>query len=183
MTAPAPGQLLVPAPAGAGHADPYHRPWRQRRLWQRRLHKPLALAGSVAVTAAGQGACGAGRDGLGTNAGPCFMALPTAKRAVGGHGSLAGVRLVDVSRFTARNGPAMYALLSLLPVRPTHDVCLVAYTGSFTPGQVEQPLGPLPPGGAGRYAIAVVTTPKPGLLGTFVVRHEPLNFTRLHVGF
>lgn len=183
MTAPAPGQLLVPAPAGAGHADPYHRPWRQRRLWQRRLHKPLALAVSVAVTAAGLGACGAGRDGLGTNAGPCFMALPTAKRAVGGHGSLAGVRLVDVSRFTARNGPAMYALLSLLPVRPAHDVCLVAYTGSFTPGQVEQPLGPPPPGGAGRYAIAVVTTPKPGLLGTFVVRHEPLNFTRLHVGF
>jgi hypothetical protein len=183
MTAPAPGLPLAPSLAGAGPADPCRRPWRQRRPRQRRLHKPLALAVSVAVTAAALGACGAGRDVLGTNAGPCFMALPTAKRAVGGRGSLAGIRLVDVSRFTARNGRAMYDLLSLLPVRPAHDVCLVAYTGSFTPGQVEQPLGPPPSGGMGRYAIAVVTTPKPGLLGTFVVRHEPLNFTRLHVGF
>lgn len=183
MTAPVSGLPPAPAPAGAWHAGPYLRPWRHRRPRRRRRYKPLALAISVAVTAAALGACGAGRDGLGTNAGPCFMALPTAKRAVGGRGSLAGVRLVDVSRFTARNGRAMYELLSLLPARPAHDVCLVAYTGSFTPGQVEQPLGPPPSGGAGRYAIAVVTTPKPRLLATFVVRHEPLNFTRPHVGF
>jgi hypothetical protein len=183
MTASAPGLPPAPALAEAGRADLYRRPWRYRRRRRRWLYKPLALAVSVAVTTVGLGACGAGRDGLGTNAGPCFMALPTAKRAVGGRGSLAGVRLVNVSRFSARNGRAMHELLSLLPVRPAHDVCLVAYTGSFTLGQVEQPLGPPPPGGVGRYAIAVVTTPKPGLLGTFVVRHDPLNFTRLHVGF
>jgi hypothetical protein len=60
---------------------------------------------------------------------------------------------------------------------------VVAYTGSFTLGQVEQPAGLPPPGGAGRYAIAVVTTPHSALLGTFVVQRLPMNFTRAHVGF
>jgi hypothetical protein len=35
----------------------------------------------------------------------------------------------------------------------------------------------------GKYAIAVMTTPTSGLLGTFVVRHLPLTFNRAHVGF
>ena len=49
--------------------------------------RPLALAVSVAVMVAGTGACGAGRNILGTNTGPCFMALPTARRAVEGRTS------------------------------------------------------------------------------------------------
>ena len=146
-----------------------------------RLRRPLALALSIAVTASGAAACGAGRDILGTNTSPCFLALPVAKKAVEGRGSLAGVRLVDVSRLTA-NERALRNLLDQLPIPSSHEVCLVAFTGSFTPGQVELPFGPVPASGAVRFAIAVVTIPKAVLLGTFVVQHEPLSFKREHVG-
>jgi hypothetical protein len=147
------------------------------------IGRPLAALALIASTAIGLGGCGAGRDALGTNAGPCFMALPVAKQAVAGRGKFIGVRLTDVSKLTAPNERAMRALLDLLPAAPAHDVCLVAYTGSFTPGQVERYLGPPPAGGVGRYAIAVVTVPNPDLLATFVVRQAPLTFTRVHVGF
>ncbi len=147
-----------------------------------RMHRPLALVLSIAVTAAGVAACGAGRDILGTNTSPCFLALPVAKRAVQGRGSLAGVRLVDVSRLTS-NERALRQLLDQLPIPSSHEVCLVAFTGSYTPGQVELPFGPVPASGAGRFAIAVVTIPKAALLGTFVVQREPLSFRREHIGF
>jgi hypothetical protein len=180
MTAVVFGLLPPPESARARREYPRRRAHGRRRPW---LRGPAALIVSIAVTAAGLGACGAGRDALGTNAGPCFAALPVARHAVGGRGSLAGVRLVSVSSLTARSERALRELLDLLPVPPAHDVCLVAYSGSFTPGQVERPLGPPPAAGAGRYAIVAVTTPKPKLLATFVVRHVPLNFRRTHVGF
>jgi hypothetical protein len=184
MTLSAYGLLPPPEPAGARHEDPRRRARSHRRPRWRRLRRPVALIVSVLVTASGLTACGAGRDALGTNAGPCFAALPVAKQAVRGRGSLAGVRLVDASHLTARSQRALHKLLGMLPAPPTHDVCLVAYAGSFTPGQVERPVEPPPPGSVGRYAIAVVTTtPKPELLATLVVRHEPLAFTRVHVGF
>jgi hypothetical protein len=147
----------------------------------RRLRRPLALALSIAVTAAGVAACGAGRDILGTNTSPCFLALPVAKKAVAGRGSLAGVRLVDVSKLTPSER-ALRELLDQLPIPPSHEVCLVAFTGSYVPFQVELPFGPVPASGAGRFAIAVVTIPKAVLLGTFLVQREPLSFKREHVG-
>jgi hypothetical protein len=155
------------------------RPGRGRRgaRWLRGL---LLLVASVAVTI-GLSDCGAGRGLLGTSSSPCFIALPVAKHAVGGRGSLTGVRLVDPASLTARNEPAMHGLLDKLRVQRGHDVCLVAYTGSFTPRQVQRPVGPHPRSSV-RYAIAVVTTAKPRLLGTFVVRREPLDFTHTHLG-
>jgi hypothetical protein len=147
-----------------------------------RLHRPLALALSIAVAAAGVAACGAGRETLGTNTSPCFLALPAAKKAVEGRGSLAGVRLVDVSKLPPGDR-ALRELLDQLPIPSSREVCLVAFTGSYTAAQVELPFGPVPASGVGRFAIAVVTIPKAMLLGTFVVRHEPLSFRREHVGF
>ena len=152
------------------------------RRWPAR---PLALAVSVAVMVAGSGACGAGRNILGTNTGPCFLALPVAKRAVEGRGKLAGVRLIDIPKLTSVPGDrAVRALLDQIAVPLPRDVCLVAYAGSFTLSQVEQPTGLLPPGpgGVGRYAIVVVTAPTSALLGTFVVPRLPLDFTHTHVG-
>jgi hypothetical protein len=148
-----------------------------------RLHRPLALVLSIAVTAAAVVACGAGRDILGTNTSPCFVALPVAKKAVKGRGTLDGVRLVDVDRFTAPSDRSLRKLLDQLPIPSSHEICLVAFTGSYTLGQVELPFGPVPPSGAGRYAIAVVTFPKAKLLGTFVAPREPLSFKREHLGF
>jgi hypothetical protein len=143
---------------------------------------PLALVLAIALTAAGVAACGAGRGILGTNTSPCFLALPTAKRAVEGHGSLAGLRLIDIPRLTAPGDRAIRNLLAQLPSPHPREVCLIAYSGTFAPGQVEQPIGPPPPATTGRYAIAVVTTPGSGLLGTFIVQHEPVNFRRSHLG-
>ncbi len=132
------------------------------------------------MLAAGLTACGAGRDAFGTGAAPCFMALPAARRATDGRGRLAGVALTDRARLTRRANRELYDLLSLLPRRAARDVCVVAFRGRFTPGQVRQATGP-PPGGAARFAIAVVRVPKPVLLGTFLVRRPPIAVNRSHV--
>ncbi len=183
MTASAPGVLSAATSPRTGGETSYRRPPGHRRARRRRRQGPLALAVSIAVAATGLGACGAGRDILGTNTGPCFLTLPVAKRAVEGRGTLAGVRRIDVTKLATPSDRAVRDLIDLLPVPPPHDICLVAYTGSFTSGQVDQPVGPLPPGTAGRYAIAVVAAAEPRLLGTFIVRRLPLNFSRAHVGF
>jgi hypothetical protein len=151
-----------------------------QRRWRR---VPVALAVSVAVTAAGTGACGAGRNILGTNTSTCFLALPVAKRAVENRGKLAGVRMIDIPKLT--NSPddrRVRDLLALLTVPLPRDVCLVAYTGSYTLAQVGQPAGLPPSRGEARYAIAVVTSPGSQLVGTFVVERLPLTFTRQHLG-
>lgn len=148
--------------------------------FRRLVRATLGVVASIALIV-GLDACGAGRGVLGTSTSPCFIALPVAKRAVEGRGSLAGIRLVDVSTLTARNERALHNLLESLPLRPVHDVCLIAYAGSFTPGQVER-VGHYTQGHA-RFAIVVVTTPKPRLLGTILVQHMPLSFNHAHVGF
>jgi hypothetical protein len=180
MTASALSPLTAPTSLAAAHE--HERPRGRRGPRRRWLDRPLTFVLLIAVTV-GVGACGAGRGILGTNTSPCFLALPVAKRAVEGRGSLDGVRLVDVTRLTGRGDLALRELLDLLPIPPSHEVCLVAYQGSFTVGQVELPSGPIPPSGVGRYAIAVVTIPGSMLLGTLVVRHEPLSFKHEHLGF
>jgi hypothetical protein len=179
MTASALGPLTAPTSLAAHE---HERPGGHRGPRRRWLDRPLTLVLATAV-ALGAGACGAGRAILGTNTSPCFLALPVAKRAVAGRGSLDGVRLIDVDRLTSRGDRPLRELLELIPIPPSHTVCLVAYRGSFTIGQVELPVGPIPPSGVGRYAIAVVTSPGSTLLGTFVVRHEPLSFKHEHLGF
>jgi hypothetical protein len=181
MTASALSPLT--APTSLATAGEHERPHGRRRSRRRWLDRPLSLALSIAVATVGAGACGAGRAILGTNTSPCFLALPVAKRAVAGRGSLDGVRLVDVTRLTGHDGRALRELLDLMPIPASHQVCLVAYQGSFTVGQVELPFGPIPPSGVGRYAIAVVTIPGSMLLGTLVLRHEPLSFKHEHLGF
>jgi hypothetical protein len=179
MTASALSPLTAPTALAARE---HERPHGRRGARWRWLDRPLTLV-LLIVTVVGAGACGAGRAILGTNTSPCFLALPVAKRAVGGRGSLDGVRLVDVGRLTGRGDRALRELLDLMPLPSSHEVCLVAYQGSFTVGQVELPFGPIPPSGVGRYAIAVVTIPGSMLLGTLVVRHEPLSFKHEHLGF
>jgi hypothetical protein len=154
-----------------------HGPFRAPARW---LNRPLALFLSASVAAAGLTACGAGRNVLGTNTSPCFVALPIATRAVHARGSLAGVRLVDTARLGA-GGRFMRDLLGMLPTSPPRELCVVAYVGSFTPDQVEMPAGLPPAGIAERYAIVLVTVTKPRLLGTFVIQHEPIAFAHRHV--
>ena len=156
---------------------------RQRRPAQRRSRAaPAVIAAVLAVLlAAGLAGCGAGRDAFGSSAGPCFMALPAARRATEGHGRLAGVALTDRTRLTRKANRELYDLLSLLPRRAARDVCVVAFRGRFTPGQVKLASGPRPAGGAARFAIAVIRVPKPALLGTFLARRPPIAVNRSHV--
>lgn len=149
-----------------------------RRRW---LVRPLALV-LAAATATGVGACGAGRNVLGTSTSPCFLALPIARQAVEGRGSFDGVRLVNVARLATRNDRGLNKLLKTLPIPSSHEVCLVAYVGSYRPDQVERPFGPVPLADVGRYAIAVVTIPKSVLLGTFLAQREPISFKHEHLG-
>jgi hypothetical protein len=181
MTASALSPLTAPTSLATAHE--HERPRGHRGPRRRWLDRPLTLVLSIAIAVVGVGACGAGRAILGTNTAPCFLALPVAKHAVEGRGSLDGVRLVDVTRLTGRGNRALRELLDLMPIPPSHEVCLVAYRGSFTVGQVELPFGPIPPSGVGRYAIAVVTIPGSMLLGTLVLQHEPLSFKHEHLGF
>jgi hypothetical protein len=74
-----------------------------------------------------------------------FSTLPIAKQAVEGRGSFDGVRLVNVATLTARSDRGLRELLDTLPIPSSHEVCLVAYTGSYQADQVELPFGPVPP--------------------------------------
>jgi hypothetical protein len=125
----------------------------------------------VSLTLAG---CTTARNTLGTNASPCFEALAVAEDAVHDNGRLAGVHLESMADagadlhlrrdLAARAGPAV------------HDVCVVSYRGVYGAGQVQRPLGALPPGGIGHYAIILVSKPQNKLLGTVLRLTQPLRF-------
>jgi hypothetical protein len=57
-------------------------------------------------------------------------------------------------------------------------VCVAAFTGKFTKGEVSKPLGRT----AGPLAVVVSTSPGNKLLGTVIFSHAPLNFGHSHFG-
>ena len=87
-----------------------------------------AVAGLV-VAASLLTACSAARTGQGTTDESCYLALPTAAKAVGGHGHLAGVRKFTLSGLHGV-APRLYGRLAD-DVPKGQDVCVVAYTGHF----------------------------------------------------
>ena len=141
-----------------------------RRRWRSMVAAVVALAG---VTLAG--GCTSARNGLGTNASPCFLSLPIAADAVHERGSLQGVRLIDAAAIAA--SPRLRDVLSARVGTPIATVCAFSYRGSFTPADVEQPFGVTPPGtGPWPYAVVLVSSPGNVLLGTAVLEHEPMRF-------
>ena len=124
----------------------------------------LVVAGSLLT------ACSAARTGQGTTAESCYLELPTAAKAVGGHGHLAGVRKFTLSGLHGV-APRLYRHLAD-DVPKGQDVCVVAYTGHFSAAMVSRPLGR----SAGKLAVVVVTTPGNKLLGTLVLVKLPVRF-------
>ena len=122
------------------------------------------------------GGCGVARNELGTVNSNCYVALPTAYAAVHHHGKLHGVRLVSVSSLRTRAPHLYQAAKSTAPPVP-RQVCLVAFSGTFTATQVREPLGKK----AGILAVVEVSYPGKRLLGTLLVRHVPLTFLHTHV--
>jgi hypothetical protein len=141
---------------------------------QDRTHSPrrgcTAVAASLVLAATLLTACSAARTGLGTTDESCYLALPTAAKAVGGHGHLEGVRKYTVQSLRGV-APRLYAHFGHTMPK-NKSVCLAAYTGHFTESAVSKPLGRK----AGTLAVAIVTTPGNELVATLILTKIPVRF-------
>ena len=140
-------------------------------FWRRGRCALCALALATLVLAG----CSSARVGLGTSDESCYLALPTAAKAVGGHGHLEGVRKFT---FSGLHGvaPRLYGQLRNDHVAPKQAVCVAGYSGHFTASEVARPLGRP----SGTLAVAVVTTPANHLLGTLILTKLPVRFEHTH---
>jgi hypothetical protein len=127
-------------------------------------------ASALIVGAALLSACSAARTGLGTTDESCYLALPTAAKAVAHHGHLSGVRKYTLGSLHGM-APGLYGHLSH-DVPKGQSVCLAGYTGHFVASEVSKPFGR----GSGTLAVAVVTTPGNKLLGTLILTKIPVRF-------
>jgi hypothetical protein len=127
----------------------------------------LALAASLLA------ACSSARTDIGTTDESCYLALPTAAKAVGSHAHLHGVRKYSLSAMKSV-APKLYGRLAH-DVPKGKSVCLAAYTGHFTQESVSKPLGRP----AGTLAVAVVTIPGNELLGTLILPKIPVRFQHM----
>jgi hypothetical protein len=119
----------------------------------------------VAVTAMLLAGCASPRNGLNAGGTACFKAIPPALDRVHHKGSLVGVRQVNAARL-ARRRPEFAQF-------GNRNLCLVAFSGNYQPGDVPnaQPPGP------GRYALVVVDLRRTSVVAAAVVEDLPLRFT------
>jgi hypothetical protein len=137
------------------------------------------LAGALVLGLTGGlvSACSAVRNALGTTNGSCFVALPAANAAVGGHGKLIGVRLLAVSDLKSLS-PKLYQAAVDAPGPRVTRVCLVAFRGRFSASGVHHPIGHP----TGRLAVVEIEYPDKRLLATLLIRRLPLSFGHNHIG-
>ena len=114
--------------------------------------------------------CSSARSDTGTTADSCYLALPTAAKAVGGHGHLEGVRKYTLTNLHSI-APKLYGQLAR-DIPKKQAICVAGYSGHFTAAEVSKPLGHP----SGKLAVAVVTTPGNRLLGTLVLSKIPVRF-------
>jgi hypothetical protein len=140
----------------------------------RRARTIGAWAAGVALAALVAAGCSSARIGLGTSDETCYLQLPTAAKAVGGHGHLAGVRKYSIGNLKPI-APRLYDVLAD-QVPKNQAVCLAAYSGHFTSAMVTKPLGR----DEGKLAVAVVTSPHNDVLGTLILNRIPVRFSHTH---
>jgi hypothetical protein len=130
--------------------------------------------GAVMLCAATFAGCSSARVDLGTTDESCYLALPTASKAVGGHGHLAGIRKYRIQDMK-NVAPRLYDYLADQAPK-TQVICIAGYTGHFTQAMVEKPLGrPM-----GKLAVVVVTSPGNKVLGTLILEKIPVRFQHTH---
>jgi hypothetical protein len=135
-------------------------------------------AGLCAVAAAvSVGGCAATRTELGLSDGLCYVALPPAKAAVHGKGSLIGFRLRKVSDLRAVHPLSPLPRAGGIRVNGGTRLCLVGFHGAFTASDVRRPRGR--PNGP--VAVVVLTYPSNRLLGTVILDRPPLPFGHTHL--
>jgi hypothetical protein len=120
--------------------------------------------------------CTTPRDNLGTSDSACYLAIPAATGAVGGHGRFLGVHLLTLRALRKESPDLFHALGTARP--PSQQVCVAAFAGSFHATDVASPKG----GTSGNTAVVVETIPSIALLGTVIVTHTPFRFGHAHVG-
>jgi hypothetical protein len=133
-----------------------------------------SLAAALVLGAALLASCSSARTDFGTTDDSCYLALPTAAKAVGGHGHLEGVRKYTLSSLRSV-APRLYGRLAG-NVSKEQGVCIAGYSGHFTAAEVSKPLGRP----SGTLAVAVVTTPANKLLGTLILTKLPVRFQHTH---
>jgi hypothetical protein len=140
----------------------------------RRARTIGAWAAGLALAATVCAGCSSARIGLGTTDETCYLQLPTAAKAVGGHGHLSGVRKYNLSALKPV-APRLYDFLADR-VPKNQAVCLAAFSGHFTSAMVTKPLGRP----TGKLAVAVVTSPHNEVLGTLILDRIPVRFEHTH---
>jgi hypothetical protein len=140
------------------------------RLWGRLG----AWTGAVVLGASVFAGCSSARVGLGTTDESCYLALPTASKAAGGHGHLTGIRKYRVEDIKGL-APRLYDYLADQAPK-TQVVCLAGYTGLFSRTMVEKPVGRP----AGKLAVVVVTSPGNRVLATLILKKLPVRFQHTH---
>lgn len=142
---------------------------RPRRPAARLAFSLLLLAGAGGALSA----CSTARNQLATASSLCYPDLPPAAAAVHDRGRLEGVRLVTVGSL-ARFDRWRQALEKANGGK-AGDVCLVAFSGSFTSQDVERPAAA---GASGSRAVVAFSSPGNHLLVTFVLNGSPVRFGR-----
>jgi hypothetical protein len=126
--------------------------------------------GGLALAASLFAGCSSARTGLGTADESCYLALPTASKAVGGHAHLAGIRKYTIANLKGV-APRLYGALAD-QVPKGQALCIAGYTGHFVASAVTKAMGQ----SSGKLAVVVVTTPGNKVLGTLVLTKLPVRF-------
>jgi hypothetical protein len=132
-----------------------------------RLRRP-AVAAAVLAAAVTAG-CTTARSDLGSSVGSCYLALPAATKAVGGHSHLLGVQQSTVGSLR-RQSPNLLRDLSTTP-SSGQRVCVLAFSGHFDAPSVARARGL----SEGRLAVVVSVTPGNRLLGTVIFAAPPFR--------
>jgi hypothetical protein len=132
------------------------------------------LAAALVLAATLLASCSTARSDFGTTDASCYLALPTAAKAVGSHAHLEGVRKYTLGSLRGV-APKLYDRLAH-DASTKQGVCVAGYSGHFTASEVSKPLGHP----SGTLAVAVVTTPGDKLLGTLILTKLPVRFQHTH---
>jgi hypothetical protein len=147
----------------------------QRRVGGQRRPRGWLAAAAVAVAVSSLlTGCSTLHQSLGTSDSPCYVALPTATAAAGHRGHFAGVRLLKVRSLH-------YAHLKTALHEAGVDsgqVCLVAFTGTFSASAVSHPSGL----DSGRLAVVILRYPDGKLVATVLLHRLPTRFRHSHLG-
>jgi hypothetical protein len=138
------------------------------------VRRVAVWAGAVVLGASAFAGCSSAHAGLGTTDESCYLALPAASKAVGGHGHLSGIRKYRVADLK-NLAPRLYDHVADQAPR-TQVICLAGYTGHFSKAMVEKPIGRP----TGRLAVVVVTSPQNKVLNTLILERLPVRFQHTH---